>query len=123
MEGKISGSWPGGPKREGEPQKHSGPPRLQRVEEIERLGAARSLRRQRKVRATRFLFGIGFSALVAGSFGWVLGLRSHATLEEINAERAAIESQDSEISEEVSRALLELWKMEDVEYERNRSGR
>ena len=123
MEGKISGSWPGGPKRDGETGERTRRPRLQRVEEIEKRSATRSLRRQRKARTKRFLFGVGFSAVVAGGFGWVLGLRSHATLQEINAEKAEMQGHDSDLSKEVSRALLELWKMEDVEYERNRSGR
>ena len=123
MEGKISGSWPGGPKRDGEAPERTHPPRLERVEEIERRSASRSLRRQRKARTTRFLFGIGFSALVAGGFGWVLGLRSHVTLQEINAEQVAQEIQESDMATEINRVMLELWRMEDVEYERNRSGR
>ena len=53
-----------------------------------------------------------------------LGLRNRATLEEIRAEFAAQQAAEagggpSDMSTEVNRAMMELWKMEDVEFMRN----
>jgi len=64
------------------------------------------------------------SVVVSGAGGVYLGLRNRATLEEIRAEFAAQQAAEaggglSDMSTEVNRAMMELWKMEDVEYMRN----
>ena len=120
MEGRIQGSWPGGPRRDGEAQERKRPPRLQRVEEIEAGLASRSLRATRRARSRRLIFGAALSAALALAFGWVMGVRSHTTAEEITAAQAAQQTRDLDISSEINRALLELWRMEDLEYQRNR---
>jgi hypothetical protein len=48
-----------------------------------------------------------------------LGRASHATPHEITEAREAARARDVDISSEVNRALLELWKMEDIEASRN----
>ena len=119
MEERITGSWPGGPKREGDPRKRTRPPRLRRVEDIEAGLAARSLRFRHRVRSRRIALGLAFSLAVAGGIGWVLGKGSHRTAEEVSAENATARRRDMDISAEVNRTLLELWKMENVQAARN----
>lgn len=123
MEGSIKGNWPGGPKRSGSAPERTRPPQLQRVEEIEARIAARSMRLKRGRKKKRLTLALAFSVVVAGIFGWALGLRSHTTLQEINVGRQAQQQRDSDISSEINRVMLELWRMEEVEFSRNRSGR
>ena len=64
------------------------------------------------------------SVAVSGAGGVYLGLRNRVTLEEIRAELAAQQAAEAgggfgDLSTEVNRAMMELWKMEDVEYMRN----
>lgn len=71
--------------------------------------------------------GLVVAMAVAGIAGYVLGLQSHATATDIVAEQDAARAPRpsglaSELSSEVNRTLLELWRMEDVEAQRN-SGR
>ncbi len=124
MEGRIRGSWPGGPRRDGEPQERTRPPQLQRVEEIEARSASRLLRVRRGARTKRLVLGVAFFSVIALAFGWVLGLRSHTTLEEMqSAQSQQRAARDADMTSEINRVMLELWKMEDVEYARNRGGR
>ena len=119
MAGSIRGSWPGGPKREGPKQERSGPPRLERVEDMEARAARWSIRRKRGARTRRLALGIAASAALAGGFGWLLGLRSHTTADVLMDEQVSAE-QATTGSSEINRVMLELWRMEDVEYSRNR---
>lgn len=63
----------------------------------------------------------GLLLIIALAFGIgaALGRASHATQEELTAAREAARARDQDISREVNRMLLELWKMEDVEASRN----
>jgi hypothetical protein len=119
MEERITGSWPGGPKREGDARKRTRPPRLRRVEDLEAGFAARLLRFRHRARSRRIVIGLVFSLAVAGGIGWVLGKSTHRTVEEVSAEYATARRRDLDISAEVNRTLLELWKMEDVQAARN----
>ena len=119
MEERITGSWPGGPKREGDAHKRTRPPRLRRAEDIEAGLAARSVRIRHGARSRRIAIGLGVSLAVAGGFGWVLGKASHRTAEEVISEYATARRRDLDISAEVNRTLLELWKMENVQAARN----
>ncbi len=121
MEGRIRGSFPGGPSREGPSEERKRPPQLQRVEDIEAALARRHVRRSHEARRKRVIVGLVFSTVAAGGLGLVLGLRSRTTAEELTqVYEATNRPEDVEISKEVNRALLELWKMEDVEFNRNR---
>lgn len=121
MTGRIRGSFPGGPSREAPPEKRTRAPQLQRVEDIEAGLAKRSVSRKRRARRRRVVWGFLFSALVAGGVGVLLGVRSHATAEEQQAElRARSRPQEFDISSELNRTLMELWRMEDIEAARNR---
>jgi hypothetical protein len=62
--------------------------------------------------------GLSLSLVVAGGIGWALGLRSHATAQELTEEAMAAKKKDMSISSEVNRTLLELWKMETVQTSR-----
>jgi len=119
MDSRIRGSWPGGPKRDGPAQVRSGPPRLQRVEHIEAHIAHRTVRAKRGARAKRLAWGLALSSVVALAFGWALGLRSHATLEEVTAAQPG-QTLGVDFNEEINKTLLELWKMDEVQYQRNR---
>ena len=119
-DGKIRGMWPGGPKGGDATWVRDRPPQLQRVSEIEERVAARSLRRTRRARARRLSWAWGACCLLALGVGAVLGLRSRTTPAELSAARAAKEERSLDISSEINRTLLELWKMEDLEFTRNR---
>jgi len=122
---KIRGSFPGGPRKSVPALQRTAPPRLSRVEEIEERSAARMIGLTHGRRRSRLMFGFLVSVVVAGGTGVYFGVRNQRTLEGIRAEREAETAQTSgglmndELTSEVNRALLELWKMEDVEYMRN----
>lgn len=67
------------------------------------------------------VLGVLLSVVVAGGVGLAMGLSSRRSAEEILAQqRAAERPSDLQISREVNRTLLELWRMEEVEAQRNR---
>lgn len=119
MEDRITGSWPGGPQRRDDEPRPMRVPHLPRAEQIEAGIASRSLRRRRRSRSLRVVIGLALSLVVSGGIGWALGLRSHSTAAELSEDTAA-RRRNADISREVNRTLLELWKMEDVEALRNR---
>lgn len=120
MEGRIRGSFPGGPGRSEGPSDGRDPPRLERAEEFEARQRARVAGRGGRKRRRRVAVGFIVSVLVAGGAGLVLGVRSARTAEELQEEQArAARPLDAQISREVNRTLLQLWKMEDVEALRN----
>lgn len=65
--------------------------------------------------------GLVVSLLVAGVIGWVLGVSAHETAEEITEAAQEQRVEDLDISREVNRTLLELWRMEEIEAQRGRS--
>lgn len=124
MEDRIGGAFPGGPSRKGSTEERGSKPRLTRVEDIELRKAAQRERRARRRRLKRLAAGVGLSVVVAGAGGVYLGLQSHQSIDEIRSEQSFAEESESgfdmsEISQEVNRTLLELWRMEQVEYTRN----
>ena len=124
MEGRMSGSFPGGPRKTVAAAERASAPRLRRVEDIEERAVGRHVRRSRSRRRIRIASVVLFSVAVSGAGGVYLGLRNRATLEEIWAEFAAEQAAEAgggfgDLSTEVNRAMMELWKMEDVEFARN----
>lgn len=119
MDGRIEGSFPGGPRRRdpGEPPRHA--PRLRRVEEIEEGVSRRTLDATRRRRSARTRAAWLLAMALALAIGSALGRASHATQEELTAAQEAARARDMDVSREVNRMLLELWKMEDVEAARN----
>lgn len=115
---RIRGSYPGGPKREGAPAGDAPErkPRLTSVEQIEeRLGRASRARTRRK-RTRRVWAGLVVLVAAAGGAGFLLGIRSHRSSEELTAVRnTPPPAQAFDPSFEMNRMLLELWKMEDDE--------
>ncbi|MHB1193625.1 MAG: hypothetical protein ACYC6F_11315 [Longimicrobiales bacterium] len=89
------------------------------MQDLEAGFAARLLRFRHRARSRRIALGLAFSLAVAGGIGWSLGNGSHRTVQEISAEFATAKRRDLDISAEVNRTLLQLWKMEDVEAARN----
>ena len=120
MEGRIQGSFPGGPSRKGPAQQRSGPPRLSRVSEIEERKARRSVAHSHRRRTRRLLVGFVLVLALAGVVGSGVGRGSHRTQEQLTAAQQQSRVRDFDISKEVNRTLLNLWKMEDVEAVRNR---
>jgi hypothetical protein len=89
------------------------------VEDLEAALAARALRSGHRARSRRIALGLAFSLAIAGGIGWVLGEASHRTAEDVSAEHATARRRDLDVSAEVNRTLLELWKMENVQAARN----
>jgi hypothetical protein len=90
------------------------------VTEFEHRVSRRKLRRTRERRARRVVVGLVLATLLAGSAGAYVGWASHTTPQEVTAAQDAARDRKDEISSEVNRTLLELWKMEDVEALRNK---
>ena len=118
MEGRIRGSFPGGPSRPAAPPTRSGPPRLKPVADIEEGLARRNVARRHRRRYRRIAGGLGVAMALSAAIGGAVGWKSHRTQAELVAERTR-ETQDLDISKEINRTLLNLWKMEDVEAIRN----
>lgn len=116
---RIGGTFPGGPHRSG-PSPRQGhralPPTAKELEErIERHGLERS--HARRVRRVRLCFIC--AAALSAAIGFTIGLTSHTTQAELSEAVQAQQRRDADISKEVNRTLLELWKMEDFESARN----
>lgn len=111
---RISGSYPGGPRRQdgSEPRERAD---LERVEEFEERRSRASLQRKRERRVRRLRIGFLVALLTSAGIGLTLGLMSHRTSEELVQEREQDRTRDFDPSQEVNRMLLELWKMEDME--------
>lgn len=114
---RIRGSYPGGPKREGRSDGRDDAearrPRLETVEQIEERVAHASRTRQRRRRARRVWAGFVVALALAAGTGFVLGIRSHRSSEQLTAERNVPRPpQAFDPSFETNRMLMELWKME-----------
>ena len=121
MDGRIEGGFPGGPRRRGGegPSRGNHPPRIERVGDMEHRVSRRKLERTRSRRSRRIVLGLLAATVVAGSAGAYIGYSSHTTPQEVTAAQDAAMRLDADVSKEVNRTLLELWKMEDVESLRN----
>lgn len=71
-------------------------------------------------RSRRVALGFIGATIVAASAGAYVGMSSHTTREALTEAQRAARQRDIDISSEINRTLLELWKMEDVEALRNR---
>lgn len=121
MDARIKGSFPGGPRRTGEGEPTRPPPRLRTVAEIEQGLSRRSLERARGRRGRLRWAGALLVIVLGFAAGAALGLATHTTPQEVTEALDSERQRDAEISREVNRVLLELWRMEDVEALRNRS--
>ena len=120
MEARMRGTFPGGPRKSIPAADRTAPARLRRVEQIEERASVRSARRGSKKRQKRVVVGVFSAFVLSGGLGLFLGMRSHTSPDELReaAEKAANPSVD-ELGETLNKAMLELWRMEDVEYQRN----
>ena len=126
--GRIRGSYPGGPRRDaGERDDDGLGPRVAKLESAEeidaRWGRAATGRRLR-TRQRRAWAILAAAVLLAGGTGLYFGFRSHRTSEQLTDEREAARRNEltDRLSQETNRMLIELWRMEDVEFQRNRGG-
>ena len=115
MDRRIGAKFPGGPGRIGTPPDQGRHARLESIAEIEARVARRRLARSRTRRTRRIALGFALATIVAAGVGFSLGLRSGRTAEELTQAQEATRRQDIDVSSEVNRTLLELWKMEDFE--------
>ena len=117
---RIGGGYPGGPSpRQG--SEPTAPTRAVRtMGDVEAGIARRQLRIKERGRRSRMVWTAVGVGVLAAALGAGLGLMSHRSPEQIRQEHQAQTRQDLDISKEVNRTLLELWKMEDVEALRNR---
>ena len=125
MKGRIHGSFPGGPRKSVPAAERTTAPRLECVEQIEAGIAQRQVRQKRRARLKRMLYGFVLAAGVAVGAGFYMGFKSRTTVEQLRAEAEAAQAEQgmSELSTEVNRTLLELRKMEELEFARNSRGR
>ena len=121
MAERITGSFPGGPRRSDEGDTLRRAPRLRTVEEIEAARSERTLTRSRIRRERTRLLGLLFAMMLGFAAGVALGVATHTTPRELTDALDSSRVRDAEISREVNRVLLELWKMEAVEAVRGRS--
>ena len=117
------GIYPGGPHGTASVKKMQRPPRLMRVEEIEKRIARRSIRHGRRKRRNRLVLALLLGVSAAGGLGLILGRSAHTSAEELTEALEVKQKPGSDISEEINRALLELWRMEEVEFTRTRHSR
>lgn len=113
--GRISGSYPGGPRKREPDEEPSPPPKLDRAEDIAARGQGRRLAGRRRRRRRRLNVGFVVAVVVAGVIGLLVGMLSHRTTEDITAEREQQRTQGFNPSGEVNRMLMEMWKMEQLE--------
>lgn len=120
MSERIRGSYPGGPARDGSGGTDRPPVRVRRVRDFEDARALRSLASSRRDRRRRVVAGLALLLAVAFGVGTSLGRSSHETQATLTARETESRQRDVDISREVNRTLLQLWKMEDVEAARSR---
>lgn len=123
MEARMRGTFPGGPRKSVAAAERTAPARLGRVQQIEEQAARRYTRRGSRQRRKRLLYGFLSAVVVSGGVGMYMGLQSHTTLEEVRANEAAAAAGPAgsgELSSVLNKAMMELWKVEDVECQRNR---
>lgn len=113
-------SFPGGPRHSVPGSEGRRPARIQTVEEIEAGIASRTLKRRSGRRRRRAVVGFVVATAAAGALGAYVGHESHQTPQEITAAQEQARMKDLDISWQVNRTLLQLWKMEDVEALRNK---
>ncbi len=90
-------------------------PRLDSVQELEERIAETRLARAHTRRARRFRLCFACATILAGILGYSLGFASRRTSAESPHTNQAMHRRQFDLSKEVNRTLLELWKMEDFE--------
>ncbi len=120
MSERIRGHYPGGPRRPVEGETPRPRTRVPTVDEVESAIARRTRATEQRQRRHRVTMGLGLSLLVAGTIGFGVGraVRKPAPEIALPGHKSGL---DKEISAQVNRTLLELWRMEDVEYARGRN--
>ena len=118
----MRGTFPGGPRKSVVATERNAPTRLASVQQIEEQAARSYTRRGSGRRRKRLFYGFLSAVAVSGALGLYMGLQSHTTLEEVRAAEAAAAKRPAagEFSNELNKAMAELWRMEDVEFQRNR---
>ncbi len=118
---KISGMFPGGPKRPGDANKDGDQTETplrsgQDVEERIARGVG-ELKVRRRRRSTVIILAV--AVVVAGVVGVYVGSQALVTPEELT-EQARAEREASELDDIAREVMDELWRMEEVEAARNR---
>jgi hypothetical protein len=119
---KLPGSYPGGPRREDKADLESRGRNLASAEEFDARRGRAASRRWAEKKKRRAWAVLTAAILLAGGTGLFLGFLTHRTTEQLSEEREA-ERQgglSDQITSETNRMLMELWRMEDVEFQRNR---
>lgn len=115
---RISGSYPGGPKRD---QLRTNDERgfsrlIPRVADLERGAQYLRRRRMHRMRRKRMMIAVGVALVVSGASGMYMGLQTHRSPEELaQAEREKARPLELDLAKEANRLMSELWKMEDLD--------
>lgn len=114
---RITGSYPGGPRRRGEePDAEDRPhPKLERAQAIDMRAQERQRIAARQRRRRRVLSGFAIALVLAGGAGFWVGLQADRTSEEIAAEQSRRGSEELDLTRERNIILQQLWLMEDLE--------
>ncbi len=121
MSEPIRGRYPGGPRRPRDKEASRPPTHVPTVAEIEMGIAKRTRAAESQARHRRVWIGFLVSLILAGSVGFGVGRAVREPTADIALPQGARSGLDKEISTQVNRTLLELWKMEDVEYARGKN--
>ncbi len=121
MSERIRGQFPGGPRRPQEGGTSRPPTHIPTVDEIEGAIARQTRTEEHRRRRRRVAMGFVSSLIVAGGIGFGVGRAVRKPAPEMALPERSRSGLDKEISTQVNRTLLELWRMEDVEYARGRN--
>lgn len=119
MSDKISGSYPGGPRRPSNREGDAGPTRLETLEERADRDAFRRQARTGRRRRRRWVIGLGASMVVAGGVGFLLGHQATRESEELAAERQEAASRtglEDMMHGEATRVIQQMWLSEIMEH-------
>lgn len=113
----ISGSYPGGPKKQTlrSKKERKSHPTIPGVNDLERWARDARVETERRNRARRIKVGLVCVLLAAGGVGGYVGLSAHTTPEQLAEKERSKARSRGEISDQADRLINELWKMEDLE--------
>ena len=115
MDDRIGGSFPGGPHRVAPGHGKESRPLPDTVRELEERITRRRLARARLRRVRRIRLCFLCATLLAAVMGYAVGFATRTRRADLLRATDEGWQLDTQLSKQVNRTLLELWKMEDFE--------